>query len=101
MLEYGNNEPLLRQIATATGGHFNPAAKAVFDTAGRGIRSTMDLWPGQVSLGHPDESGGAGVASGRGCWNRCIYGRRRRRRKSETALRRVLDFDDKSLAQRR
>jgi hypothetical protein len=50
MLEYGNNEPLLRQIATATGGHFNPAAKAVFDTAGRSIRSTMELWPGLLAL---------------------------------------------------
>ncbi|HLK67438.1 MAG TPA: VWA domain-containing protein [Bryobacteraceae bacterium] len=50
MLEYGNNEPLLRQIASATGGHFNPAPKAVFDTAGRSIRSTMDLWPGLLAL---------------------------------------------------
>ena len=50
MLEYGNNEALLRQIASATGGHFNPAAKAVFDTAGRSIRSTMELWPGLLAL---------------------------------------------------
>ena len=50
MLEYGNNEPLLRQIAGATGGHFNPPAKAVFDAAGRSIRSTMELWPGLLAL---------------------------------------------------
>jgi len=50
MIEYGNNEGLLRQIASATGGHFNPAAKAVFDTAGRSIRSTMELWPGLLAL---------------------------------------------------
>ena len=50
MLEYGNNEPLLRQISTATGGHFNPAPKAVFDPAGRSIRSTMELWPGLLAL---------------------------------------------------
>ncbi len=50
MLEYGNNEALLKQIANATGGHFNPPAKAVFDTAGRSIRSTMDLWPGLLAL---------------------------------------------------
>ena len=50
MLEYGNNEPLLRQISTATGGHFNPAPNAVFDPAGRSIRSTMELWPGLLAL---------------------------------------------------
>ncbi len=50
MMEYGNNEPLLRQIAAATGGHFNPSPKAVFDAAGRSIRSTMDLWPGLLVL---------------------------------------------------
>jgi len=50
MLEYGNNETLLRQIATATGGHFNPAPKAVFDPAGRSIRTTMNLWPALLVL---------------------------------------------------
>jgi hypothetical protein len=50
MMEYGNNEPLLRQIAAATGGHFNPAPRAVFDAAGRSIRSTMQLWPGLLAL---------------------------------------------------
>ena len=32
MLEYGNNEPLLRQIAAATGGRYNPAATATSST---------------------------------------------------------------------
>ena len=50
MLEYGNNEQILRQIASATGGHFNPAPGAVFDAAGRSIRSTMNLWPGLLVL---------------------------------------------------
>ena len=50
MLEYGNNEPLLRQIAAATGGHFNPAPRQVFDAAGRSVRSTMELWPGLLAL---------------------------------------------------
>jgi uncharacterized membrane protein len=50
MLEYGNNEPLLKQIAAATGGHFNPSPKAVFDAAGRSIRTTMNLWPGLLAL---------------------------------------------------
>jgi uncharacterized membrane protein len=43
MLEYGNNEALLRQVAASTGGRFNPAPRQVFDVAGRSIRSTMEL----------------------------------------------------------
>jgi Ca-activated chloride channel homolog len=50
MQEYGNNEPLLRQIAAATGGRFNPSPKQVFDASGRSIRTTMDLWPGLLAL---------------------------------------------------
>jgi Ca-activated chloride channel family protein len=45
MLEYGNNEPLLRRISAATGGRFNPSPKEAFDAGGRSIRSVMDLWP--------------------------------------------------------
>jgi uncharacterized membrane protein len=45
MSEYGNNEPLLRRIAQATGGHYNPQPRQVFDAAGRSIRSSMNLWP--------------------------------------------------------
>jgi Ca-activated chloride channel family protein len=50
MLEYGNNEQLLRHVAAATGGHFNPTPKAVFDAGGRSIRTTMNLWPGLLAL---------------------------------------------------
>ncbi len=50
MLEYGNNEALLKQIAAATGGHYNPTPQAVFDAAGRSIRTTMNLWPGLLAL---------------------------------------------------
>jgi len=50
MLEYGNNEPLLRQIAAATGGRFRPSPREVFDAGGRSIRSTMELWPGLLAL---------------------------------------------------
>lgn len=50
MLEYGNNEALLRQIAASTGGHFNPSPRAVFDAAGRSIRTTMNLWPALLVL---------------------------------------------------
>jgi hypothetical protein len=50
MKEYGNNEALLRQIASATGGRFNPQPKQAFDAGGRGIRTTMELWPGLLAL---------------------------------------------------
>jgi uncharacterized membrane protein len=50
MMEYGNNIPLLREIASATGGRFNPAPRNVFNAGGRTIRSVMDLWPGLLAL---------------------------------------------------
>jgi Ca-activated chloride channel homolog len=50
MSEYGNNEALLRRISKATGGHFNPQPKAVFDAGGRSIRTTMNLWPALLVL---------------------------------------------------
>jgi hypothetical protein len=43
MLEYGNNEQLLRQIAEATGGRFRPSPREVFD-------AVMNLWPGLLAL---------------------------------------------------
>jgi hypothetical protein len=49
-MEYGNNEPLLRQIATATGGHYNPSPKQVFDAHGRSIASVMQLWPALLAI---------------------------------------------------
>ncbi|MBZ5586057.1 MAG: VWA domain-containing protein, partial [Acidobacteriia bacterium] len=42
--DYGAKEPLLREIAAATGGRFNPAPKQVFEPHGGGARTTMDLW---------------------------------------------------------
>ncbi|HUB33169.1 MAG TPA: VWA domain-containing protein [Bryobacteraceae bacterium] len=50
MLEYGNDQPLLERIASATGGRFNPTVQAAFDSGGRSIRTTMDLWPGLLVL---------------------------------------------------
>ncbi len=50
MQEFGNNETLLRQIAAATGGHFNPSPKQAFDAGGRSIQTTMELWPGLLAL---------------------------------------------------
>jgi Ca-activated chloride channel family protein len=45
LLDYGNNEQLLRQVASATGGRFQPTAKQVFDSGGRSTSATMNLWP--------------------------------------------------------
>src|SRR5215471_13192725 len=50
MQEYGNNEQLLRQIATSTGGRFNPRPRDVFEAGGRSIATTMELWPGMLAL---------------------------------------------------
>ncbi|MGH9719443.1 MAG: VWA domain-containing protein [Bryobacteraceae bacterium] len=50
MAEYGSNEFLLRQISSATGGRHNPQPRQVFDSAGRSVPSTMDLWPGLLAL---------------------------------------------------
>jgi len=45
MMEYGANFQLLHQVSSATGGRYNPPLDTVFDTAGRAIPSTLDLWP--------------------------------------------------------
>lgn len=50
MFEYGNNQPLLREIASATGGRFRPEPAQLFDAAGRSIASTMELWPALLAL---------------------------------------------------
>lgn len=48
--DFGSNELLLKKIAEFTGGRFNPSPKEVFDPAGRGVPSTMRLWPGLLAL---------------------------------------------------
>lgn len=50
LADYGNNEPLLRQMAGFTGGRYNPSPKQVFDTQGRGVPATTRLWPGLLAL---------------------------------------------------
>ncbi len=50
MSDYGSDEFLLRQIAESTGGRFNPDVRTVFDSAGRAISSSMQLWPGLLGL---------------------------------------------------
>jgi uncharacterized membrane protein len=45
MMEYGNNEQLLRQISAMTGGRFNPSLPQVFDAGSRSVEAGMQLWP--------------------------------------------------------
>ena len=50
MQEYGNNEGLLRQIASSTGGRFGVRPGDVYTSSGRNIPTTMELWPGLLGL---------------------------------------------------
>ncbi|HTP32558.1 MAG TPA: VWA domain-containing protein [Candidatus Acidoferrales bacterium] len=50
MQEYGNNQQLLREIARSTGGRFNVRSGEVFESSGRSIAVTMELWPGLLAL---------------------------------------------------
>ena len=50
LADYGSNEALLKSIAAATGGRFNPTARALFESNGRYIDSTLRLWPGLLAL---------------------------------------------------
>ena len=43
--DFGSNEELLRNLASFTGGRFQPAPEDVFDSEGRAVQSTMVLWP--------------------------------------------------------
>jgi uncharacterized membrane protein len=50
LADYGTNDALLRRIAEATGGRYNPPVKTLFDSGGRSIRSSIELWPGLLGL---------------------------------------------------
>ncbi|HEV2446193.1 MAG TPA: VWA domain-containing protein, partial [Candidatus Sulfopaludibacter sp.] len=50
MMEYGSNESLLREVAAATGGRYNPSPRQVFDSGGRSTASVMRLWPELLAL---------------------------------------------------
>jgi uncharacterized membrane protein len=50
MVEYGNNEALLREIASSTGGRFRPDPRELFDAGGRSVACTMELWPALLGL---------------------------------------------------
>jgi Ca-activated chloride channel family protein len=48
--DYGSNDALLKSIAEATGGRFNPPVNRLFDAGGHYIDSTMRLWPGLLAI---------------------------------------------------
>ena len=48
--DYGSNPDLLRQVASFTGGRFQPEPAAVFQSGGQSIPSTLNLWPGLLAL---------------------------------------------------
>jgi uncharacterized protein YegL len=50
MLEFGANDQLLHQVAEATGGRYNPGLNTIFDSTGRAIPATLDLWPMLLAL---------------------------------------------------
>jgi Ca-activated chloride channel homolog len=48
--DYGSNQALLRQISNLTGGRFNAAPSTIFDTGGRSIYTSWQLWPALLGL---------------------------------------------------
>lgn len=50
MTQYGSNDQLLRQVASFTGGRYNPSPAQVFDAGGRSIESTVRWWPGLLGI---------------------------------------------------
>ncbi|MGH9627924.1 MAG: VWA domain-containing protein, partial [Bryobacteraceae bacterium] len=50
LTQYGSNEALLRQVSSFTGGRFNPDASQVFDSGGRSVAATLQLWPGLLGI---------------------------------------------------
>jgi uncharacterized membrane protein len=48
--EFGNREELLRGIADFTGGRFEPPPARLFETDGRGVPATLNLWAGLLGL---------------------------------------------------
>jgi Ca-activated chloride channel homolog len=48
--DYGTNDTLLRSLAQATGGRFNPSISELFNSGGQSIESALRLWPGLLCL---------------------------------------------------
>lgn len=48
--EWGADERLLKEIAAATGGRYNPSLETLFDPGGRWTPAQMPLWPGLLGV---------------------------------------------------
>jgi uncharacterized membrane protein/Mg-chelatase subunit ChlD len=48
--DYGSNNVLLKQIASLTGGRFNPPVDSIFDARGRAVSTVWQLWPAFLGL---------------------------------------------------
>lgn len=66
--QLGVNETLLREIASATGGRFNPPADAIFDAGGRTTSVEMQLWPLCLALAIGFALSELILRKGRGIW---------------------------------
>ena len=60
LLDFGANNFLLKQIAQSTGGRYYPSlaaanASQVFNSGGRSIPSSLQLWPGMLALAIPSQ----------------------------------------------
>ncbi len=57
LLDFGSNPTLLKQIAAGTGGSYYSSGNAnsvnldrIFDSGGRSVSSSLQLWPGLLTL---------------------------------------------------
>jgi uncharacterized membrane protein len=48
--DFGSNEALLRQVASFTGGRFEPRPADVFEASRRSIPTVLSLWPGLLAI---------------------------------------------------
>jgi Ca-activated chloride channel family protein len=50
LADFGSNEPLLRQVASFTGGRFQPRPEDVFEAGRRSTPTVISLWPALLGL---------------------------------------------------
>ncbi|MBI3209034.1 MAG: VWA domain-containing protein [Candidatus Solibacter usitatus] len=50
MDDFGSDPQLMRQIASFTGGRFQPPPKDIFSAGGKSVPATVSLWPGLLAL---------------------------------------------------
>ena len=50
MVRWGADPDLMHSIAAATGGRADPSPESVFETGGRTVNRSMDLWPLLLAL---------------------------------------------------